>query len=108
MASWEYSLESEGKELRRLIGNQEKNMKNIVAIYNQIVTCLESLKKNLEESDRENWEYDIKSMIDDLKCACPDLNDESLEYYEEEETLNSYLSDFYDLCDAARVWIEIS
>ena len=46
-------------------------------------------------------------MIEDLKCACPSTEDNTLSYDEEEENLNYYLRDFYDMCDNARVWIGI-
>ena len=44
MAEWKYRLEFEGKELRNLI-NKEEIMENIIAVYNQIIVCLKSWKK---------------------------------------------------------------
>lgn len=105
MIEWKYKLELEGKTLRSLI-NKEETMENIIAIYNQIIVCLESWKKRLRKSDKANWEYDIESMIEDLQCVCPDLKNND-GYYEEQENLNYYLRDFYDMCDAARVWIGV-
>ena len=104
---WKYRLEFAGKELRRLINDGGETLENIVAIYKQMIACLERWKKILRKSDKENWEYAIETMIDDLECAYPDLEDKSLNYHEEEENLNYYLRDFYDLCDAARVWIGV-
>ena len=49
---------------------------------------------------------EVESMIKDLKCACPDVEDNN-GYDEEQDNLNYYLKDFYDMCDNARVWIGI-
>lgn len=106
MLEWKYRLEYEGKTLRSLI-NKEETMENIIAIYNQIILCLEHLKNRLREDDKEEYEYDIESMIEDLQCACPDMEDNSLVYKEEQDNLNYYLGDFYDMCDSARVWIGV-
>lgn len=106
MAVWKYKLEFEGKALRELI-NKEETIENIVAIYNQIITCLETWKKRLLKTDKEDWEYNIEEMIEDLQCACPDIEDGDLDYYDEQENLNYYLRDFYDMCDNARVWIGV-
>ena len=105
MTEWKYKLDFEGKVLRSLI-NKEETIENIIAIYNQIVVCLESWKRRLCEPDKEDWEYDIESMIEDLQCACPDVEDNN-GYDEEQDNLNCYLKDFYDMCDNARVWIGI-
>lgn len=104
MANWKYNLKSNGKMLRELINNGE-TLDDIVAIYKQMIKCLELWKKSLSEADREDWEYDIETMIEDLQCACPDVEDGDLDYDIEEANLNCYLSDFYDMCDSARVWI---
>lgn len=106
MANWKYKLEFEGKALRELI-NKEETMENIVAIYKQLINCLKTWKKRLVESDKEDLEYDIEEMIEDLQCACPDIEDDDLDYEEEQENLNYYLRDFYDMCDNARVWVGI-
>lgn len=105
MANWKYNLRFEGKTLRELINKENgETIENVIAIYKQIISCLEYWKKRLLDSDREDWEYDIEAMIEDLQCACPDIEDD---YYEEKENLNYYLRDFYDMCDNARVWIGV-
>ncbi len=106
MAEWKYKLEYQGKLLRKYI-NKEQTMENIVAIYNQMMFCLKKWKAVLKKEDKEDWEYDIETMIDDLQCAIPDLADEELCYEDEEENLNYYLRDFYDMCDSARVWVGV-
>lgn len=104
MTNWKYKIGFEGKVLRDLI-NEEETIENIIAIYKQIIRCLESWKGKLSDSDKEDWEYDIENMIEDLQFACPDAEDDELSYDEEENKINYYLNDFYDMCDNARVWI---
>lgn len=82
MERWKYKLEFEGKLLRELIDGDEI-IENVIAIYNQVIRCLQSLK------------------------SCMIKRDLSLDCEEEKEKLNCCLSDFYDLCDNARVWIGI-
>lgn len=108
MAYWKYRLDPYGQALRELINKEDgETIENIVAIYSQLIKCLEYWKKRLLESDKEDWEYDIETMIEDLQCACPDIEDNDLDYEDEEENLNYYLRDFYDMCDNARVWIGV-
>lgn len=108
MKNWKYNLRFEGKVLRELINKEGgETIENIIAIYKQIISCLEHWKKRLLESDKEDWEYVIETMIEDLQCACPDIEDNILSYKEEEANLNYYLRDFYDMCDNARVWVGI-
>lgn len=107
MAVWKYRLEFEGKLLRELLRKEDETIENIIAIYNQLIICLEKWKRRLLKSDKEDWEYEIENMIEDLQCACPDAEDDSLNYKDEEENLNYYLRDFYDMCDNARVWIGV-
>jgi hypothetical protein len=106
MATWKYSLDVEGKQLRALI-NKGETVEDIVEIYNQLITCLESLKRKLRKPDAEVLESEIETMIEDLQYAMPDTEDSDLTYEDEEENLNCYLRDFYDMCDGERVWVGI-
>ena len=107
MAVWKYRLEFEGNLLRELLRKEDKTIENIIAIYSQLIICLEKWKRRLLKSDKEDWEYEIENMIEDLQCACPDIENDDLDYYDEQENLNYYLRDFYDMCDNARVWIGV-
>ena len=91
MAVWKYRLEFEGKLLRELLHKEEETIENIIDIYNQLIICLEKWKRRLLKSDKEDWEYEIENMIEDLQCACPDVEDDKLDYKDEEENLNYYL-----------------
>ena len=106
MAEWKYSLESDGKQLRELM-NKDETIGTIIAVYKQMITCLEHLRNRLNSKDKEELEYNIACMIDDLNCAYPDENDSDLKYSDEETNLNYYLREFYDFCDSTRVWIGV-
>ena len=106
MANWRYKLEREGKILRELI-NDAETMGDIVAIYKQLIICLESWKKKLLNIDKEDWEYEIETMIEDLEYACPDFEDSEISYEEASDNLDYHLEDFYNLCDSAGVWIGV-
>ena len=111
MKDWKYKLESEGKALRKLINKEEKTIENVIAIYEQLIVCLETWEKKLSESDKDVWGYGIQTLIEDLQYACPDMESEEeseeLSYKNESENLNYFLRDFYDMCDGARVLVGI-
>lgn len=50
MERWKYKLEFEGKLLRELIDGDEI-IENIIAIYNQVIRCLQSLKSCMIKRD---------------------------------------------------------
>lgn len=106
MGNWKYTLCVEGKILRNLI-NKEETIENIVEIYSQMIKCLETWKSRLAKTDKQEWEYDIELMIEDLKMSIPDVEDNSLDYEAEKENLNYNLKDFYDMCDYGKVWIGV-
>lgn len=50
---------------------------------------------------KENWDFadDFDSLAEDIEVVVDDdLDDDDIDFY---------LCDFYDLCDAARVWLEL-
>lgn len=106
MAKWKYELGAEGKILREMIDGEE-TIENVISIYNQLIKCLKYCLKQLSAKDKEFFEYDFESMIEDFECARPESDDEEIDYYDERDNLNYCLRDFYDLCDSARVWIGI-
>ena len=107
MSGWKYNLYFEGKILRSLINKEDETIENVIAICNQLITCLKTWRRRLRHVDKEEWEYDIETMIDDLKCFALNLEDDTLSYEEAQENLNLWLGDFYDMCDLARVLIGI-
>ena len=105
MARWKYKLEYEGKQLRKLINEGNEILETVIAIYNQMVNCLQSLKLKLIGIDKINLQYYIDSMIEDFQTACPEVDTNIYNYYDEEDNLNFNLKEFYDFCDDNRIWI---
>lgn len=105
MANWKYNIDKESVELRSLLNNAE-TLENIVGLYSNIIECLNIIRKTLTRKDSEKWGSEIDNMIEDMEMAQPDLSDD-LNYKEEEDNLNYYLDEFYNLCDNIGVWIGI-
>ena len=93
MAQWNYTLRW-GKQLREAIYEEDAEM-----VVKCLIACYRELLNKLSDEDREDYEYDIEDTI------------EILTYYEadpdDEDDIDYYLSEFYDICDELRAWIEI-
>lgn len=98
-------MDEYGKPIRNLINNEEETIENIINIYQKMISFLKAWKKKLTTSDEMDFGYDIESLIEDLECNCPDATEEGYEI--EEDNLNCYLNEFYDLCDYGNCWIGI-
>lgn len=105
MRKWKYHMDVYGKSIRQVINSGEETIENVIEIYDKIIIFLNAWHKKLNESDKEAVEYDIKSLIEDLECARPNIDEE--DYESKEDTLNCYLNEFYDLCDRGSCWIGI-
>lgn len=108
MKHWKYDLGTEGEVLRSLIENEneKESIENIIAVYNQLIRCLNTWKGKLRnDKNKKDWEYDIDLIIEDFRCACPDLRNKNVIYKKEKSNLNYNLRDFYEMCECGRVWI---
>lgn len=105
MGKWKYKLGYEGKQLRKAINEGNETRETVIAVYNQMVVCLKSLKLKLIGADKIDLQYSIDCMIEDFQIACPEAETDIYDYYEEEDNLNFNLREFYDFCDDNRVWI---
>jgi hypothetical protein len=93
MANWNKTCR-EFKEIRELINESGyKNNKEI----------LSRLSKICEKYARFKWDFaeDFEDLGMEIDCAIEDQD------YKDEDTINYYLSEFYDLCDNSRVWLGI-
>ena len=95
MANWKYTLKS-GSALRKAIYHDD--MEQVVKC---LLLCYEELLNKLDEWDEADYEIDIHDSIGVLKAyeLCPDEDDE--------DCIDDYLEEFYNLCDELRAWIEI-
>ncbi len=93
MARWKYTLNS-GSSLREAIDSED-----VEQVVKCLLLCYEELLNQLNEWDKEDYEIDIQDSIGVLKGyeLCPD----------DEDDVNYYLEEFYDLCDELRAWIEV-
>jgi hypothetical protein len=70
-----------------------------------MIVCCEHAEAQLTLSDREEYEYDIDTLADDIEDVKWCLEEEDEEY--NEECVNDVLNDFYDLMDSMRVWVAL-
>ena len=62
---------------------------------------MKSMLKICKKYAEQKWDFadDFERMVEDLEVVVDDdLDDEEVDYY---------LNDFYDLCDYAGVWLEV-
>jgi hypothetical protein len=93
MARWKYKLKS-GSALREAIDNEDAEQ-----VVKCLLLCYRELLDKLDKWDEQDYEIDIQDSIGVLMAyeLCPDEDDE--------DCIDDYLSDFYDLCDKLRAWI---
>ena len=93
MAKWNYTLRF-GKNLREAIEAED-----VEAIVKCLIACYRELLNKLSDEDKDWKQFDIEETI------------EILTYYEadpdDEDDIDYYLSEFYDICDDVRAWIAI-
>ena len=91
MAKWNYTIIS-GTALRKAIYNDDIE-ETIVCLYQ----CYQELLSKLSDEDKEWKQYDIEDTIEFLG------NSEDLD----EDDVNYYLNEFYDLCDDLRAFVAL-
>lgn len=91
MAKWDYTINS-GKQLREAIEAEDTIM-----VVKYLIACYQELLDKLSEEDKAWKEFDIEDAIN------------RLEHYDEDEDndIDEYLEDFYDLCDDVLAWVEV-
>ena len=111
MANWRFSLNAEGKELRSVI-HEADTVEGSIQTLNCILKCLEMIKLHVSE-DEYSWYFE------DMEAACKEYTDEFQEelnsdfsdtdedafYLYTEDCINEILGDFYNGCDALRIWV---
>lgn len=98
MRKWEITC-YKFKKVRELINQNIETPKQCILIMNEIESCCDELTPN----NKFDWVFydefrDLKSEIHEEI----ELMDED-DYYSCKNTVNNYLSEFYDLCDYANV-----
>lgn len=103
MGKWSYDLREDGQKLRKLIVDGDSSKENCENILKQLIVCCEHIKERLTDSDLDEYEYDIQTMVYDAEDVKQCLEEDDEEY--NEDRVNDVLNDFYDLMDHMRVWV---
>lgn len=99
---WNYTC-NRFKNVRELINEEIETPRQCMLIMTELESCCDELTPD----NRSEWIYydefrDLKSIIHEEI----ELMDE-YDYESCERTLNNYLEEFYNICDEARVWLEL-
>ena len=95
MGMWKYTINF-GTALREAIedGNTEETVECLSK-------CYEELMSKLSKTDKEDLKYEIEDTIDMLN-SYEFSSDE-----EDEENIDYYLAEFYDICDSVRAFVSL-
>ena len=91
------------KTVREMINQDIETCKQCMLIMSELEGCCDEIAPD----NKKDWIF--SNEFRDLKS---EIHDE-IEYMDEtdyvscEGILNSYLQEFYDLCDSAKVWLDI-
>lgn len=100
MGRWKYTLKS-GKMLRESIlqDDSEEVLKNLKKCFEEIHSLIPQM---YDEDDLEEDIAEIDSQLDNLE------NYEEYDMTREdcEDAINYCLDNFYDICDANRIWVD--
>jgi hypothetical protein len=110
MAKWNYKLEEEGKEIRKLIDSEKKEeiIEHLQKCYKKILTILNS-------EDKENYEYEIEDALNLLDGEADMIRNNPEEITSEDgwgfnsitDLIDERLEAFYDICDEVRIWVQL-
>ena len=93
MAKWVYTLTT-GKALHNAIHEEDVQL-----VVKCLIACYKELNSQLTDEDKEWRGYDIEDAIETLTyCDADEAEDDDIDYY---------LDDFYNLCDELRAWITL-
>lgn len=93
MANWIYTIKG-GKALHEAIENEDEQL-----VVKCLLQCYRELYGKLSDEDKEWKGWDIEDEIETLTHFDADC-------YEDDD-IDYYLDEFYDLCDDLRAWITI-
>lgn len=89
--------------VRTLIDEEVETPRQCMRILYALEVCCDELTPD----DAENWEFyeEFRDMKSEIHQTIEELDEDDYEEYE--FIVNNLLAEFYDLCDAARVWLVI-
>ena len=104
MKKWNYEVKDLSIQLRELINESNSDYSDCVKILEKTVEICEYIKTILSEKDKDIWEDRFDDMIESIKeCLNYEISED--DDSDNEDIVNYYLGDFYDLCDAVNIWL---
>ena len=92
MIKWNFTIHN-GIPLREAISNDDFKQ-TVECLYK----CFEELYNKMSDEDKDCYQIDIEDIMEILK-----LNDTEFD----EDTINDYLQEFYDICDDVRAFVAL-
>lgn len=89
MGKWKYTIRF-GKHLREAIEAEDIDM-----VVKCLIACYRELLNKLSDEDKKDYDFEIEDWIYTLEAYDSDDEDE----------VNDYLEEFYNICDGLRAWI---
>lgn len=99
---WRYTCER-FKDVRKLLNQDIETCRQCRLIMYELESCCDEITTD----GKKDWIF-----YDEFRDFKSEIHDE-IEYMDDtdyiscEGIVNSYLQEFYDLCDSARVWLDI-
>ena len=106
MKNWKYTIET-AKELREIINNSDSSYEDCPKVLNEIIIVCSCIREILNPKDREIWVDSFDDMIRDVQDAIDYEISEDNDTEENEDIVNHYLSELYDLCDVANIFLAV-
>ena len=107
MKKWKYEVKGLSVQLRELINESNSDYSDCVKILEKTVEICEYIKTILSEKDKDIWEDSFDNMIRDVQDAIDYEISEDNNTEENEDIVNHYLSELYDLCDTANIFLAV-
>ena len=106
MKNWKYTIET-AKKLREIINNSDSSYEDCQKTLNEIIIVCSCIREILNPKDREIWVDSFDDMIRDVQDAIDYEISEDNDTEENEDIVNHYLSELYDLCDTANIFLAV-
>lgn len=107
MKKWKYEVKNLSVQLRELINESNSDYSDCVKILKKAVEICKYIKTILSEKDKEIWVDSFDNMIRDVQDAIDYEISEDNDTEENEDIVNHYLSELYDLCDTANIFLAV-
>ncbi len=107
MKKWNYEVKSLSIQLRELINESDSDYSDCVKILEKTVEICEYIKTILSEKDKDIWEDSFDDIIRDIQDTIDYEISEDNNTEENEDIVNHYLSELYDLCDTANIFLAV-